>query len=172
MHMFGLLFACILLSVTHIWLPFYLEVYCHFFSALSLSRPLCVSFRSFQWNWYSIHLIFIYIDIDLILSYGRFDSNRLFFVSTSRPSWCCSIVIQSLGFSLAPDFIQIERSKRIKTLHSIAFLSAFTTVFFSLSLDDYCSIWNSSDSQRWWYFRFSLSLFHPMAIKHLNISLH
>lgn len=105
-----------------------------FFSARSLSRPLCVSFRSFQWNWYSIHLIFIYIDIDLILSYGRFDSIRLFFVSTSRPSWCCSIVIRSLGFSVAPDFIQIERSKRIKTLHSIAFLSAFTTVFFSLSM--------------------------------------
>lgn len=172
MHMFGLLFACILLSVTHIWLPFYLEVYCHFFSALSLSRPLCVSFRSFQWNWYSIHLIFIYIDIDLILSYGRFDSIRLFFVSTSRPSWCCSIVIQSLGFSLAPDFIQIERSKRIKTLHSIAFLSAFTTVFFSLSR------WLLFDLKFKWlpmmviFSFFSLSLFHPMAIKHLNISLH
>lgn len=149
-----------------------------FFSrALALSPSLCVvSFISMKLVFYSFDIYLYRYRFDSQLRSIRFDSIVFCLDQSSVAdfSWCCSIVIQSLGFSLAPDFIQIERSKRIKTLHSIAFLSAFTTVFFSLSR------WLLFDLKFKWlpmmvifsFFSLSLSLFHPMAIKHLNISLH
>lgn len=104
-----------------------------FFLTLSLS----LSLRSFQRNWYSIHFIFIYIDIDLILSYGRFGSIVfcLDHSSVADFSCCCCCSIVTRIFFLTPDSIQIERRSRQK--HFIGSLSAFTTIF---SFDDYCSI--------------------------------